>query len=231
MAEDDWVEPPETEVDVEKIAPVKKRMGRPPGGGDRPGMNRDARMRQDRAKKKLQALGADLEPIIDTQVRLLEWHQESFLNQSTEGRAASQRYLTEDDVIKLDKLTKMVKDLGDLKIRWLIAAQKFGAGLTPHQVMEASIARILQQPAETRKRVIKRLYDEHNGMMKPGAFQAGATIGMAEDQRQLEGHASVPTQFQPKEGPVQEKPVKTKGAVDAMLALLEPIEKDSDAGI
>ncbi len=204
MPDEEWVEP-----DTEITEPVERRpVGRPAGAADgsRKGQNKAARKEQDKALKRLNGLEADLEPIIDQQVRLVQWHQESMTNQSTEGRSAKQRFLSEDDVKKLASLTKMVEGLGDLKIRWLAAAQKFGAGLTPNQVMEAAIARILSQPRDLRLRTLKRLYEEHNAMQRPGDLKAGASKPELDikDERVDRAIANRPADWNKKKKPMDE---------------------------
>jgi hypothetical protein len=117
-----------------------------------------------------------MEPIIDQQIRLVEYQQQTLANEITQGAGAAQKFITSEDMNKLANLTRTVEKLGDLKIRWLAAAQKFGASLTPAQVVEGAMARISALPREQCLKVIRRLYDEYNARLPGGAWVAGSKL-------------------------------------------------------
>lgn len=164
---DEWQEPPEPEGQTEK--PRKKR-GRPVGWKAKPldGRTKAALERRQEAKTvdRLQSYAADLEKIIDKQIRLVEWHQQAFINgMSASSRSANQKMFHEEDAKKLLALTKMTTDLGDMKIRWIAAAQKLGAALTPAQVLAGAIGRIMSLTRPERKKIIKQMWDDHQQMV------------------------------------------------------------------
>ena len=167
-----WEEPPASAPPVEE---VKRKRGRPPGKVSDINERKEAVRRTERAGKKMRGLEADLEPIIDQQIRLVEWNQQTLTTEMTTGRAALQKFVTDDDMKKLAMVTKMVTDLGDLKIRWLAAAQKLGTGLTPAQVLDGAIGRIMSQPSDVRLKIIKKLIADHDELKKPGSFKVGHT--------------------------------------------------------
>ena len=177
---DNWVEPmgevPPVAPPIPASEPPKRGRGRPPGKVSDLNERKEMVRRAEKAGKKLNGLQADLEPIIDQQIRLVEWNQQTLTSEMTTGRAALQKFTTDDDMKKLAMVTKMVTDLGDLKIRWLAAAQKLGAGLTPAQVLDGAVARIMAQPSDVRVKLIKRLVEEHDALKKNGSFKLGETV-------------------------------------------------------
>ena len=133
--------------------------------------------RQKAALRKIAGGTADVEKILDDTVRLVEWTLDAVRTEMTSGlnvkggKSGAGRAVTPADMRALADLTAMCDRLVSAKDRWMKVAKNAGARLTPAEVLEAAVQRILRLDTAERREVINRLVAEHNGKRQhPGQF-------------------------------------------------------------
>lgn len=136
--------------------------------------------RQKAALAKIARKEADVERLLDDTVRIVEWTLEAKRNEMTSGlsvkggKSGTGRSVIPEDIKALGELARMIDTLVAAKERWLKVAKAAAGRLTPAEVLEAAVQRILRLDPGPRLATINRLIAEHSDRRDPSA-KAGFT--------------------------------------------------------
>lgn len=140
----------------------KPRRGRPPGVRNRPkdelGVSiPPARLRAPSTKPLEDYDHADPDTIVSRQLTMLDWAQQAMRNEMKRAMQADGKWISAEDISKLEKLSQAIVRAIDALKRSDDLAKELSARMSPEQLLDAAIKKVEAQDIATLNYAIKRL--------------------------------------------------------------------------